>query len=95
MRALFQDRLANYSITSSEDPRVEASSNTSTVALRVVGGDEKGSFESETVKYGHEYHGTRTWEWLRCRGPAAIVNDRPILSSEREPHINKPATVWQ
>jgi hypothetical protein len=29
-----------------------AGSNTSTVALRVVGGDEKGSLESETVKYG-------------------------------------------
>jgi hypothetical protein len=33
--------------------RVEAGSNTSTVTLRVVGGDEKGSPESETVKYGH------------------------------------------
>jgi hypothetical protein len=31
---------------------VEASSNTSTVTLRVVGGDEKGSLKSETVKYG-------------------------------------------
>jgi hypothetical protein len=30
-------------------PRVEAGSNTSTVALRVVGGDEKGSLESEAV----------------------------------------------
>jgi hypothetical protein len=30
--------------------RVEAGSNTSTVTLRVVGGDEKGSLESETVK---------------------------------------------
>jgi hypothetical protein len=29
--------------------RVEAGSNTSTVTLRVVGGDEKGSLESETV----------------------------------------------
>jgi hypothetical protein len=29
--------------------RVEAGSNTSTVALRVVGGVEKGSLESETV----------------------------------------------
>jgi hypothetical protein len=29
--------------------RVEAGSNTSTVALRVVGGDEKGSLESETA----------------------------------------------
>jgi hypothetical protein len=31
--------------------RVEAGSNISTVALRVVGGDGKGSPESETVKY--------------------------------------------
>jgi hypothetical protein len=29
-------------------------------ALRVVGSDRKGSLESERVKYGHEYHGTRT-----------------------------------
>jgi hypothetical protein len=41
-------------------PRVEAGSNTSTVNLRVVGGDEKGSLKSETVKYGHESYGTRT-----------------------------------
>jgi hypothetical protein len=31
---------------------VEAGSNTFTVALRVVGGDEKGSLEYEGVKYG-------------------------------------------
>jgi hypothetical protein len=37
---------------------VEAGSNTSTVTLRVVGGDEKGSLKSETVKYGHESQGT-------------------------------------
>jgi hypothetical protein len=42
------------------ESRVEAGSNTSTVTLRVVGGDEKGMLESETVKYGHESHGTRT-----------------------------------
>jgi hypothetical protein len=42
------------------DSRVEAGSNTSTVALRVVAGDEKGGLESYTVKYGHESHGTRT-----------------------------------
>jgi hypothetical protein len=41
-------------------PRVEAGSNTSTVTLRVVGGDEKGSLECETVTYGHESYGTRT-----------------------------------
>jgi hypothetical protein len=40
--------------------RVETGSNTSTVALLVVGGDQKGSLESETVKYGHESHATRT-----------------------------------
>jgi hypothetical protein len=39
---------------------------------------ENGSLESETVKYGHESHGTRT------RGPGAKLNDRPVLSSERE-----------
>jgi hypothetical protein len=44
----------------STPPRVEAGSNTSTVTLRVVGGDEQGSLESETVKYGHKSHGTRT-----------------------------------
>jgi hypothetical protein len=41
---------------------VEAGSNTSTVALRVVGGDENGSLKSETVKYGQESHETRTRE---------------------------------
>jgi hypothetical protein len=75
--------------------RMEAGSNTSTEALRVVGGDEKGSLESEVVIYGGESHGTRTRKWLRWRRPAAIVNDRPVLSSERAPNINKPATVWQ
>jgi hypothetical protein len=37
---------------------VEAGSNTSTVTLRVIGGDEKGNLKSETVKYGHEFQGT-------------------------------------
>jgi hypothetical protein len=44
--------------------RLEAGSNTSTVTLRVVGGEEKGSLKSETVKYGHEFQGTRTRESL-------------------------------
>jgi hypothetical protein len=38
--------------------RVEAGSNTSTVTLRVVGGDEEGGLKSETVKYGCESEGT-------------------------------------
>jgi hypothetical protein len=32
----------------------ETGLNTSTVTLRVVGGEEKGSLKSETVKDGHE-----------------------------------------
>jgi hypothetical protein len=52
--------LNNYRYT-----RVEAGSNTSTVILRVVGGDEKGSLKCETVKYGLKSQGTRTRERLR------------------------------
>jgi hypothetical protein len=69
----------------------EAGSNTSTLTLRVIGGDEKGNLKSETVKYGHESQGTRTR--LRWQGPAAYTKDRPILSSERAPHKNKTVTV--
>jgi hypothetical protein len=64
---------------------VEAGSNTSTVTLRVVGGDEKGNLKSETVKYGYESKGSRTQERLRWRVPAAYTKDRPILSSGRTP----------
>jgi hypothetical protein len=42
-------------IIDSRVSRVKVGSNTSTVALRVVGGDEKGSLEPETVKYCHAY----------------------------------------
>jgi hypothetical protein len=59
--------------------RVEAGSNTSTMTLRVVGGEEKGSLKYETVKYGHESYRTLTRKCLRWRGSAAIVNDRPVL----------------
>jgi hypothetical protein len=61
---------------------VEAGSNTSTVTLRDVGGDENGSLKSETVKYGHESPGTRTRERLCWRGPEAYIKDRPVFSSE-------------
>jgi hypothetical protein len=37
---------------------MEARSNTSTVILRVVRGDEKRSLKYETVKYGHMSQGT-------------------------------------
>jgi hypothetical protein len=77
------------------ETRGDAGSNTSTVTLWIVGRDEKGSLESETVKYGHESYRTLTWKWLHWRGPVVMANDRPILSSERAPQINKPATVRQ
>jgi hypothetical protein len=70
--------------------RVEAGSNTSTVTLRVVGGEEKENLLSETVKYGHEFQGIRTRERLRWRGPVAYIKDRPVLSSERGPHNSRP-----
>jgi hypothetical protein len=72
---------------------VEAGSNTSTVTLRVVRGDELGNLKSETVKYGHEYQRTRTRERLCWEDPAAYTKDKPILSSERMPHRNKTVTV--
>jgi hypothetical protein len=54
---------------------VEAGSNTSTVTLRVVGGDEKESLKSETVIYGREYQGTRTRQRLLWQEPAAYTKD--------------------
>jgi hypothetical protein len=80
MGTLFQDRLADWTVgrnitltlglTFLKFTGVEAGSNTSTVTLRVIGGDEKGSLRSETVKYGHESRGTRTHTknyWLTDR----------------------------
>jgi hypothetical protein len=74
---------------------VEAGSNTSTLTLGVVGGDEKGSLKSETVKYCREYQGIRARESLHWQGPAAYIRDTHALSSEREPHKNRTGTVEQ
>jgi hypothetical protein len=52
---------------------VKAGSNTYTVTLRVVGGDEKGSLKSETVKYGRQSQVILTKERLRWQGPAAYT----------------------
>jgi hypothetical protein len=81
-------------------PRVEAGSNTSTESLRVVGGDEKGptawEYNWANLQVGQVSNlRHRIREWLRWLGPAAVANDRPVLSSERAPHIIKPASVWQ
>jgi hypothetical protein len=76
-----------------ESTSVKAGSNTSTANLRVVEGDEKGSLKSERVKSGYEGQGTRTRERLHWRGPAAYTEYRPVLSSERAPHVNKTVTL--
>jgi hypothetical protein len=76
-----------------EETRVEAWSNTSTVTLRVVGGDEEGNLKSETVKYCPVSQGTRTREGLHWQGPAAYTKDTLVLSSEMAPHKNKTLTV--
>jgi hypothetical protein len=68
------------------NPRVEAGSNNSTVTLRVVGGDEKGSLKSERVKYGRKSQGTRTLEWLRWRGPASIATTDQSSRQRGAPH---------
>jgi hypothetical protein len=70
----------------SESIRTKTELNTSTVTLRVVGGDEKGSLKSETVKYGLKSQGIQT---------QAHTKDRPDLSSERVPHKNKTVIVTQ
>jgi hypothetical protein len=77
-------------IGSGVDTRVEAGSNTSTVTLRVVGDDEKGSLKSETVKSGHESQGTRTRERLRWRGPAAYTNANPSSLQRGRPTKRRP-----
>jgi hypothetical protein len=60
----------------------EAVSNTSTVTLRVVGGDEKGSLKSETVRYGRESQGTRTQKY--CAGEASSNCKRQTRPLVRE-----------
>jgi hypothetical protein len=49
------------------------------LVLQVVG------VSNEIIKYGHEFCGSWTREWLLWQGPEAIiqVNYRPILWSER------------
>jgi hypothetical protein len=82
--------------TSSVDAtHVEAGLNTSTMNMRVVGGDEKGSLKSERVKYVRESQGTWTRESLRWRGPATYTKDRPVFSSGRVPLKSKTVNVKQ
>jgi hypothetical protein len=68
---------------------VEGGSNTSTVTLRVVGGNEKGSLKSETVKYGHESQDPRKTTLART----STIYKRQTLSDESTTHKNKTVTV--
>jgi hypothetical protein len=67
-------------------PRVELGSNTSTVTLRVVEGDEKGSLKSETVKCGRESQGL---------GPEKDCSGKGQQQRGRPPPKNKTETVKQ
>jgi hypothetical protein len=73
----------------------EAGSNTSTVTLRVVGGDENGSLKSEKVKYDCQYQESQDPRKTALARPAAYTKARPVLSSERAPHKSKTVTVKQ
>jgi hypothetical protein len=68
---------------------MEAWSNTSTVALRVVGGDEKRSLESETVKCGHGSHGTQKIIALTRTSSNCKRQTRPLVK-ESAPHQQTP-----
>jgi hypothetical protein len=75
---------------------VEAGSNTSIVTLRVVGGDEKGSLKSETVKYGRESQGTRTLrKTVLARASSVYKRQTRPLVREGAPQKNKTANVKQ
>jgi hypothetical protein len=47
--------MARWNAVDNSVTRMEAWPNTFTVTMRVVGGDENGSLNSETVKYGSMY----------------------------------------
>jgi hypothetical protein len=65
--------------------RVEAGSNSSIVTLRVVGGDEKGSLKSETVKYGRESQGTKTEKDCAGKGQRHIQKIDPSSRQRGRP----------
>jgi hypothetical protein len=68
-----------------DSQRVKAGSNTSTVTLRVVRGEEKRSLKSETVKYGHEYQVTRTRERIPGEGQQHIQKTDPFSRQRGRP----------
>jgi hypothetical protein len=75
--------------------RVEAGSNTSTVTLPVVGGDEKGSLKFETVKYGRKSQGTTTEKDCAGKGQQHVQMTDPCSRQRGRPTKNKTVTVKQ
>jgi hypothetical protein len=71
----------DFDLNTSTWPSVEEGSNAATTALRVVGGDEKESLKSETVKYGHEPQGTRTPRKTKLARASSIYKrqTRPLV----------------
>jgi hypothetical protein len=89
----YHERLYNITeknTSSKVGSHMEAGSNTSTVALRVVGGDVKWTLESEAVKYDRQSQGTAV-----ARTSSNCKRQTRPLVREGAPHINKPATLWQ
>jgi hypothetical protein len=68
---------------------VEVGSNTSTVILRVVGSDEKGSLQFETVKYGHDSHG------IRIPKITALVRARSNCKRQTRPLVRESVSHQQ
>jgi hypothetical protein len=64
---------------------VEAGSNTSTVTLRVVGGDEMRSLKSETVKYDRKSQGTKTEKDCAGKGQRHIQKTNPSSRQRGRP----------
>jgi hypothetical protein len=77
--------LTPNSTPNSTPTRVEAGSNTSTVTLRVAGGDEKGSLKSETVKYGRKSLGTTTEKDCAGKGQRHIQQTDPSSRQRGRP----------
>jgi hypothetical protein len=69
------------------ETHVEAGSNTSTVTLRVVGGDEKGSLKTETVKYGRKIQGLRPRKIALVRASSIYKRQTHSLVREGATHI--------
>jgi hypothetical protein len=79
-------KLYNEKVTITDiSTRVEAGSNTSTVTLRVVGGDDKGSLKSETVKYGRKSQGTTTEKDCAGKGQRHIQTTDPSSRQRGRP----------